>query len=83
LGYESKESGSTGVFKRMLEGQKLSFEIKNGNIVDEQTGSVWTVTGYAVKGPFKGQQLEAVTFGDYFAFTWLVFWPETGIYTNN
>ena len=79
---ESKESGSTGVFKRTLKGQELSFAVKDGNIVDEQTGSVWTVTGKAVKGEYKGQQLEAVTFGDYFAFAWLVFWPETEIYKN-
>lgn len=80
---ESKESGSTGVFKRTLEGKDLSFALKNGLIVDEQTGSVWTVTGQAIKGPHKGKQLEAVTFGDYFAFAWLVFWPETEIYSNN
>jgi len=80
---ESKESGSTGVFKRILEGQKLSFALKDGNIIDEQTGSIWTITGTAVKGPFKGEQLEAVASGDYFAFAWLVFWPETEIYTNN
>jgi hypothetical protein len=80
---ESKESGSTGVFKRTLKGQELSFAVKDGNIVDEQTGSVWPVTGKAVKGEYKGQQLEAVTFGDYFAFAWLVFWPETKLYNSN
>lgn len=80
---ESKESGSTGVFKRMLKGKELSFAVKDGNMVDQQTGSVWTVTGKAVKGEYKGQQLEAVTFGDYFAFAWLVFWPETVIYSLN
>jgi hypothetical protein len=80
---ESKESGSTGVFKRTLEGKELSFAVKDGNIVDKQTGSVWTIAGKAVEGEYKGQQLEAVTFGDYFAFAWLVFWPETEIYSNN
>ncbi len=80
---ESKESGSTGVFKRTLEGQKLSFVVKDGNIIDEQTGSVWTVTGHAQEGTHKGQELEPVTFGDYFAFAWLVFWPDTEIYTND
>ncbi|MDZ7659000.1 DUF3179 domain-containing protein [Fodinibius sp.] len=80
---ESKESGSTGVFKRVLDGTELTFVVENGNIVDKQTGSVWSVTGKAVKGEHEGQQLETVTFGDYFAFAWLVFWPETEIYTNN
>lgn len=80
---ESKESGSTGVFKRTLEGEPLSFVVKDGNIVDRKTGSVWTVTGKAVEGEYKGHQLEPITFGDYFAFAWLVFWPDTEIYSNN
>lgn len=79
---ESKESGSTGVFKRRLEGEELNFTIENGRIIDEQTGSVWTITGKAVEGTYKGKQLEKVTYGDYFAFAWLVFWPDTEIYAE-
>lgn len=77
---DSKESGSTGVFKRTLDGQELTFALKSGQIIDEQTESVWTITGEAVEGPNKGKKLETVTFGDYFAFAWLVFWPDTEIY---
>lgn len=80
---ESKESGSTGVFERVLDEKELTFIIKDGKIMDEQTGSVWSITGKAVEGEHKGKQLATVTFGDYFAFAWLVFWPETEIYTNN
>ena len=79
---ESKASGSTGVFKRTLEGKKLSFAVKDGNIVDEQTGSVWSITGKAIEGKHKGKELKKVTHGDYFAFAWLVFWPETEIYST-
>lgn len=77
---ESKESGSTSVFKRILDDKELSFTLKGDKIVDEQSGSVWTVTGKAVEGDHKGKQLETVTYGDYFAFAWLVFWPDTEIY---
>lgn len=77
---ESKESGSTGVFNRRLENKELTFTVEEGNIVDEQTRSVWTITGKSVKGEYKGKQLKSVTHGDYFAFAWLVFWPETEIY---
>lgn len=77
---ESKESGSTGVFNRRLENKELTFTIEEGNIVDEQTRSVWTITGKSVKGEYKGKQLKSVTHGDYFAFARLVFWPETEIY---
>jgi hypothetical protein len=79
---ESKESGSTGVFNRMLEGEELSFAVEDGQIVDEQTGTVWTITGKAVEGPHKGKQLKKVIYGDYFAFAWLVFWPETDLYSG-
>ncbi|MEX2347460.1 MAG: DUF3179 domain-containing protein [Balneolaceae bacterium] len=77
---QSKESGSTGVFRRTLDGEELLFTVENGQIVDERTGSVWTITGKAVEGILKGEELEGVTHGDYFAFAWLVFWPETEIY---
>lgn len=80
---ESKESGSTGVFKRMVGEKELTFAIEDGNIVDGQTGSVWTITGKAVEGEHKGKELETVSYGDYFAFAWLVFWPETEIYANH
>ncbi|SMO59940.1 hypothetical protein SAMN06265218_106164 [Fodinibius sediminis] len=38
--------------------------------------------GPRCRRPYKGQRLETVTFGDYFAFAWLVFWPDTEIYTT-
>jgi hypothetical protein len=79
---ESKESGSTGVFKRMVESKELSFTMKDGQIVDDQSGSVWTIAGKAIEGPYKGKELKRVTFGDYFAFAWLVFWPDTEIYSE-
>lgn len=77
---ESREIGSTGVFKRELDGRKLSFKIKNGNIVDEETGTTWNVTGKAVNGPLKGNTLEPVTFGEYFAFALFAFYPEVTLY---
>jgi len=78
---ESREAGSTGVFKRKVDGQVLTFELDSGTIVDRQTGSSWSVTGKALKGPMKGQQLEPLKSGDYFAFAWTVFWPETELYS--
>ncbi|WP_310681338.1 DUF3179 domain-containing protein [Aliifodinibius sp. S!AR15-10] len=79
---ESREDGSTGVFKRKIEGQTLTFELRSNNIYDIQTQSQWNITGKAVDGPLKGTQLKTVTYGDYFAFAWLVFWPKTEIYKH-
>ncbi|MFH5885847.1 DUF3179 domain-containing protein [Halalkalibaculum sp. DA3122] len=76
----SKEDGSTGVFERAVDGKLLTFEMRSGQIYDRQTGSKWSITGRAVEGPLKGHRLRPVTAGDYFAFAWMVFWPETERY---
>jgi hypothetical protein len=76
----SREVGSTGVFDRRLGEQLLSFRYDEGKFHDEQTNSVWDITGRAVEGTLKGKQLTPVAHGDYFAFVWLVFKPETQIY---
>lgn len=78
----SREDGSTGVFRRELDGQILSFNRKSSAFVDEQTTSTWDITGKATKGPLKGKKLSPVIHGDYFAFVWLVFKPESEIYNE-
>lgn len=79
----SREDGSTGVFERELKGEELVFYYTSGEIKDKQTGSVWNIAGKAVAGPLKGDRLKPVISGDYFAFAWLVFWPDTDIYAIN
>ncbi|MHC4640434.1 MAG: DUF3179 domain-containing protein [Planctomycetota bacterium] len=78
----SREDGSTGVFRRKLGGQLLTFSKKDETFVDDQTQSIWDITGRAIKGELKGSILSPVVHGDYFAFAWLVFKPETNIYTE-
>jgi len=78
----SREDGSTGVFKRKLGERLLTFKLDDGEIRDRETNSSWSVTGKAMGGPLEGEQLERVTFGDYFAFAWLVFWPDTEVYRD-
>ena len=76
----SREDGSTGVFHREVDGKILTFSYNGKDLVDDQTGSVWDITGKAVSGPLQGKTLIPVVHGDYFAFIWLVFKPETEIY---
>ena len=76
----SREDGSTGVFHREVDGKILTFSYNGKDLVDDQTGSVWDITGKAVSGPLQGKTLIPVVHGDYFAFVWLVFKPETEIY---
>ncbi|WP_263834344.1 DUF3179 domain-containing protein [Salinibacter sp.] len=78
---ESKETGSTGVFDRRVDGRTLTFSyVDDGRFEDEDTGSTWTVTGRAVEGPLEGTQLDRVQHGDYFAFAWFAFRPDAALY---
>jgi len=81
---ESKETGSTGVFDRRVDGRTLTFSyVDDGRFEDEDTGSTWTVTGKAVDGPLEGTQLDHVQHGDYFAFAWFAFRPQTALYETD
>lgn len=79
---ESRKDGSTGAFHRTVNGQTLTFRVDGSSIRDKETDSVWDITGKAISGPLEGEQLEPLIFGDYFAFAWLVFWPETEIFNE-
>lgn len=76
----SRDDGATGVFSPIVDGEKLTFEFIDGKVIDKQTGSTWNISGKATSGPMKGEQLETMLYGDYFAFAWLVFYPDTKIY---
>lgn len=78
--HNSRDDGATGVFSPFLNGELIEFEFVNGEIRDKETGSRWNIAGKAVSGPLEGEQLETVLFGDYFAFAWLVFYPDTRIF---
>ncbi|NNF56914.1 MAG: DUF3179 domain-containing protein [Rhodothermaceae bacterium] len=81
---DAREVGSTGVFDPRVETdegeQVLRFTYENGRFVDSPTGTTWTITGEAVSGPLAGQRLRPLPFGDYFAFAWFAFRPETSLY---
>ncbi len=79
---QSREDGSTGAFFRIIDERELHFKIEDGKIFDEETGSRWNIAGRAVEGPLEGESLETIKSGDYFAFAWLVFFPETEIFEN-
>jgi len=38
---DSKDIGATGVFDAYLDGEALTFNLKNGNFVDDQPGASW------------------------------------------
>ena len=77
---QGDDVGATGVFDPNLDGQKLTFVQEGEGIVDEQTGSTWTVLGQAVDGPLAGKSLTPIVHGDHFWFAWAAFKPDTIVY---
>ncbi len=77
---KAKNVGSTGVFSRNVDDKILTFKYRNFKVIDNQTNSVWSITGKAIEGKLKGTQLKSVLYGDYFSFAWFAFRPETELY---
>ncbi|PQJ35181.1 hypothetical protein BSZ35_11760 [Salinibacter sp. 10B] len=60
-----------------------SFSVQNGRIVDDETGSVWSLDGRAIEGPRKGERLAPVKSAYVaFWFAWAVFQPQTQVWTG-
>ena len=78
---ESRSIQAVTAFEREIQGQLLEFEIRDGRVLDRQTGSTWNLLGEAVSGPLKGSVLKPAMSGIHFAFAWLAFNPEVEIYS--
>ncbi|MCH8848797.1 MAG: DUF3179 domain-containing protein [Chloroflexi bacterium] len=79
----AREVGATGVFDPVVDGMKLTFAFADdggGRIVDEETGSTWSILGEAVAGPLEGTKLGRVVHSDHFWFAWAAFHPDTVVY---
>ncbi|MEE8421869.1 MAG: DUF3179 domain-containing protein [Dehalococcoidia bacterium] len=75
----SRNVGSAGAFSPFLDGQRLTFESRDGQIVDTATGSVWSVLGKATAGEMAGAELEPVISANHFWFSWSIFKPDTRV----
>ena len=68
-------------FYPVANGQELSFRTSAGSIVDGETGSTWTIEGFAVDGALAGEQLEPVAEAYVaFWFAWAAFHPFTRVW---
>ncbi|MEA3511450.1 MAG: DUF3179 domain-containing protein, partial [Actinomycetota bacterium] len=74
---EGRDVGSVGVFSRVVDGNSLTFATEGDRFVDEETGSVWLVSGEAVSGPLEGTRLDRVEHLDTFWFSWSTYQPHT------
>ncbi len=77
---ESYDAGMAALFDRAIDGMALTFTIKDGEIVDEETGSVWNIFGSAISGELAGTQLRTLNAFPHFWFAWAAFYPDTEIH---
>ncbi len=69
-----------GVFKKFVEGQTLSFELRGDAIVDVETETVWSAEGVGLEGPLQGTSLQRASAFNVMWFAWYAFHPDTGVY---
>lgn len=74
-----RDVGSVGVFSPVVDGRILTFTADGDGFVDDQTGSVWDITGSAVSGELTGTNLEQIHHLDTFWFAWSTYQPETDL----
>lgn len=77
---DGADVGAAAAFSRRLGGEVLTFRLSGGDIVDEQTGSVWDALGRALSGSRKGSRLQALVSVNHFWFSWAAFRPETRVF---
>ena len=73
----SSTVGSSTTFNRDLDGRELTFNLVDGVLQDDQTGSTWTRWGMATAGELAGSELDPVIHGDHFWFAWAAFKTDT------
>jgi hypothetical protein len=76
----SKDIGAVTVFDPSLNGQTLVFKKVEDGFEDEQTHSLWSITGKCIDGELNGSQLKKMNHGNHFAFAWFAFRPDSEIY---
>lgn len=79
---EGRDVGSVGVFDATVGDILLKFSFRDGAFFDDETGSVWSITGEALSGELKGTQLVRVPHLDTFWFAWSTYQPDTVLITS-
>ena len=75
----SKEVGTAGVFDPDIAGRTLRFGSVPSGFLDDQTRSIWDVTGRALSGPLRGSQLAPRRHDEQFWFALAAFIPHAAL----
>lgn len=79
-GGERRAVGAATAYQASVGGIRLTFELRDGRVVDRQTGSEWSALGRATAGELAGERLRMVEHGTYFWFAWAAFYPGTEVW---
>ena len=78
-----RDVGSSTSFSPEAGGRRLTFEAAgDGFFRDRETRSTWNLSGEAVGGELEGAQLTEMIHGNHFWFAWVVFRPETRVWSG-
>ena len=77
-----RDVGQTAVFDRRVGERTLTFEWTEEGLRDIETGSTWNLAGRAEAGPLEGSRLQPIPHGNHFWFSWVVFRPETRVWSD-
>ncbi len=75
-----RDVGATAAFDRRLGDRTLTFEWRDGEYRDAETGSSWDFAGRATRGPLEGEHLVPIAHGNHFWFAWAAFRPDTEVW---
>ena len=77
----STDAETAIAFVPRINGQDLTFEVRDDGFFDLENGSEWSLLGRAVSGPLEGSVLDLVTDAYVsFWFAWATFHPNTALY---
>jgi hypothetical protein len=78
--FEGQHLGWTGAaYRARLVGRPLDLVARSTGFLDRRTGTVFDVTGVAVRGPLLGRRLRPVISVDSYWFAWAFFHPHTEV----
>jgi len=77
---DSRDVGTCVVFSAFHDYRRLTFKKEGNTFVDEQTNSVWNITGKCISGPLKNDQLTILPYRTMFAYAALSMWQESRIF---
>jgi hypothetical protein len=77
----SQADGLSGAaYSPEKDGRVLTFVLEDGRIQDQETGSVWNLSGWAIAGELYGDRLEPLPVRSTFWFSLVANFPEIEIY---